>query len=153
MSFKEMLKLRHLLNTKPPCMSWWRSAFNEINNWVFKRGAREGGNFKNEQYKYCVNMWHLSGSIFFILVKECWHFYFIQNPVGTIFYNTWRKKKVCVVLLFWSPKIFWSIYEIAMVVCRSYRIWSEFSLGSDFLSISKSFPMQNVILEWVCESY
>ena len=148
-----MLKLRHLLNTKPPYMSWWRSAFNEINNWVFKRGAREGGNFKKWTIQTLCEYVTSIRFHFFILVKEYWHFYFIQNPVGTIFYNTWRKKKVCVVLLFWSPKIFWSIYEIAMVVCRSYRIWSKFSLGSDFLSISKSFPMQNVILEWVCESY
>ena len=26
--------LRHLLNAKPPFMSWWRSAFSEVNDWA-----------------------------------------------------------------------------------------------------------------------
>ena len=26
--------LRHLINAKPPFMSWWRSAFNEVNDWA-----------------------------------------------------------------------------------------------------------------------
>ena len=31
---QENVPLRHLLNTKPPFMSWRRSAFNEVNDWA-----------------------------------------------------------------------------------------------------------------------
>ena len=34
------IPLKHLLNTKPSFISYWRSAFNEVNNWALTLNSK-----------------------------------------------------------------------------------------------------------------
>ena len=130
--------LSHLLNAKPPFISWWRPAFNEVNDsalndfWWRGKSCFGASSFQKFFDEFRPNFW----SFFSIAKAAISHFHFGFSKIGNctsrgifhfIYYTPFLPpyfwKKTGIEIAHWGDQT-WSLTFSIIVLCKNVCVYA-----------------------------